>query len=125
MPYCKLPFAGGGGRVKKRKGGDKVYINRSLNKRLKAIQNEDDVLQAYNQAKSQQERDLIVDKYLSIYGDNSDRNVKNRYEYPYLTARNYEYRQQKEVYIIDDDKHDFSNSGQVYITAVSDSSPDC
>lgn len=83
------------------------------------------MLEAYNSAKSQQERDLIVDKYLMINGDNSGKNVKNRYEYPYLTARNYEYRQEREVYIIDDCKHDFDNSGQVYITAMSENNPDC
>lgn len=112
-------------KKKKEKEGGKVYISRSLTKKIKAIQNEDDVLQAYNSAKSQQERDLIVDKYLMINGDNIDRNVKNRYEYPYLTTRNYEYRQQKEVYIIDDGKHEFNNSGQVYITAMSENNPDC
>lgn len=114
-----------GGSRKKRKEGGSVYINRSLNKRLKAIQTNEDVLKAYEEAKSQQERDLITDRYLMINADESNKTIKNRYEYPYLTARNYEYRQQREVYIIDDGKHDFSNSGQAYITAVSDSNPDC
>ena len=111
-------------RRRKRKEGDSVYINRSLNKKIKAIQSEDDVLQAFNSAKSQQERDLIVDKYLMI-NNNGEKNIKNRYEYPYLTARNYNYRQKREVYIIDDGRHDIDSGGQVYITAMSENNPDC
>lgn len=114
-----------GWQGEKRKKGDSVYINRSLNKKIKAIQTNEDVIEAFEEAGSQQERDLIVDKYLMINADDSNKYVKNRYEYPYLTARNYEYRQQREVYIIDDGKHDFSNSGQAYLTAISEHNPDC